>query len=432
MKEFTYNGVWWLPESPSAQVAGSMQFSKDDGLQLSLYGVLGEYGAIVGKKAAPIILGCVWDCPLGQDTTLTGSWAKAVTFGSIGLTREKYHVERAFIGSHLGKDESFSFSRLEISTSGLSSWASTFTGLTHRVVPKSADHRVGFEIHWIAPEPISGKIPGGDLRLGLGASMPMEARDWSIKERIALSVAPEQPQSADALNGKYVHPLLNFLTLATDHPNALIDFRVRRLDSKNDIHVIASRVFEDAAAAEGLIRHNMIFSLDDVRDRTVEMMGLWIEVSERLSPVCNVYFGSLYQPDAFVEVRFTAVFQALEMYERTLPDSVSKGDLPGLRLREQFTRLIEDHKQAVSPLFGVDVAAAVAVLLDYRNEVVHGNTDLANQPGSSEKLFWWVHRLRFLMKACLLTELKVPAEEQLNFFRQNQMFIHIAGLAKER
>jgi hypothetical protein len=43
-------------------------------------------------------------------------------------------------------------------------------------------------------------------------------------------------------------------------------------------------------------------------------------------------------------------------------------------------------------------------------------------------LFWWLHRLQFLMKACLLTELTLPDSEQLGFFNQNQMFLHIAGL----
>lgn len=428
MKQFTYNGVWWLPESPSAQVAGTLQFSKEEGLQLSLFGVLGEHGAIVGEKRIPIIVGAVWDSPLGEDVTLTGSWAKGITFGSVGLTREEYHVDRAFIGRHLENDQSFSFSHLKISLSGLSSWAHNYTGFGQKYITKTADHRAGFEIQWISPEPISGKIPGGDLLLGLGAKMSMLARDWSIKEQIGLSITVEQPQSADGLNAKYVYPLQNFLTLATDHPNALVAFSVRQPDSNDDIHVIGARVFDDTEAAEGLTPHKMIFSLNDVRDRATEIIGRWIEASERLSRICNVYFGSLYQPGAFVDMRFLAVFQALEVYERSLPDSVGAANPPGSRLREQFIHLVENHNQAVSPLFGKDVASAVAELLTYRNDLVHRNTDLVRQPDYSEQLFWWLQRLQFLMKACLLTELAVPGEEQLRFFSQNQMFVHIAAL----
>ena len=271
MKQFTYNGVWWLPESPSAQVAGTLQFSKEEGLQLSLFGVLGEHGAIVGEKRIPIIVGAVWDSPLGEDVTLTGSWAKGITFGSVGLTREEYHVDRAFIGRHLENDQSFSFSHLKISLSGLSSWAHNYTGFGQKYITKTADHRAGFEIQWISPEPISGKIPGGDLLLGLGAKMSMLARDWSIKEQIGLSITVEQPQSADGLNAKYVYPLQNFLTLATDHPNALVAFSVRQPDSNDDIHVIGARVFDDTEAAEGLTPHKMIFSLNDVRDRELRL-----------------------------------------------------------------------------------------------------------------------------------------------------------------
>jgi ApeA N-terminal domain 1 len=430
MKQFTCNGVWWLPESLSTQVAGSLQFSKEAGLQLSLFGVLGESSAMVGKKRLPIILGAVWDSPLGEEVTLTGSWAKtkSMSFGSVALTREEYHVDRAFIGSHLENDQSFSFTHLKISFSGLSSWAHNYSGFDQRYISKTPDHRAIFEIRWISPEPISGRIPGGELHLGLGAKMSMHARDWSIKEHIGLSITVEQPQSADTLNAKFIYPLQNFLTLATDHSNALVEFCVRRPDGEDDIHVIGARTFDDEETAEGLTPHKMIFSLNDVRDRAIQLFSRWIEVSERLSRVCNVYFASLYKPDTFVDTRFLAVFQALEVYERTLPDSVGNADPQGSRLREQFTGLLETHKQVVGPLYGKDVASAVAELLTYRNDVVHRNTDLAKQQDYSEQLFWWLHRLQFLMKACLLTELEMPEEEQVRFLSQNQMFVHIAGL----
>jgi hypothetical protein len=431
MKQFTYNGVWWLPESPTIQVAGALHFSKEDGLQLSLFGVLGESSTIVGKKSLPIILGAVWGSPLGEDVTLTGSWAKGMSFGSMAMAREEYHVDRAFIGSHLENDQAFSFSHLKISLSGLSSWAHNYTGFSPQYFAKASDNRTGFEIRWISPEPITGRIPGGDLVLGLGANVSTQARDRSIKERIGLSITLEQPQSADAVYSKYVYPLQNFLTLATDHPNALLEFSVRRPDNKEEVHVIGAQAFDDAGAAEGLTPHKMIFSLNEVRDRATEMIGQWIKASERLSSAFNVYFSSLYQPNTFAEMRFMAVFRALEVYERTLSGSAGNTDPPGGRLWEQFTRLLEDHKQAVGLLFGADVAVAVAELLMYRNDVVHGDADLVRQPDYSDQLYWWLHRLQFLMKACLLTELNVPDPEQLGFFNQNQMFLHIAGLRND-
>jgi hypothetical protein len=430
MQAWDYNGIWWLPENPSENVAGTLRFSEGAGIVLSLSGTLGEAGG-PGKKTIPILLGMIYDCPLGSEATLRNCWVKTLHMGSHGLTREDYHVERLLIGDHLETEDAFLFSDMSVSFSGLSSWADRLTGLSHKsmVIPES--HSVKFDISWQAPEPIRGAISGGTLSLRAGGKLSMLRRDWGIKETLQFSIKCTSPMSDDALNKNYIYPLQNFLTLATDHPNARRDLTVRRPGSQTDIHVFGALVFHDDESAADLTPHKMLFLLEDVKDRMIELIGRWFELSEQLRGVCNPYFGILYKPSSYVDTRFLTVYQSLEVYDRLRGGANRHNVQNSSQNGEHLARLIREHESTIAPLFRDNVQEAVANLLRYRNFVVHRDSPIGDDPEYGRELFWLTQRLMFLMKACFLTELGIADEEQLKFFRRNQMYLHILGLTSE-
>jgi hypothetical protein len=426
MRAFNCNGVWWLPESPSDRVAGTLRFSDDGFVELSLMGTLGESTASLEGRTVPVILGLVWDCPLGREVTLKDCLLKSLHSGSRVPPREEYFAGRMFGGSHFKKQEDFSFSEISIVLSGLSSWADTLSGLS-----RGKESLTDFEVRYRQPEPISGRIPGGDLTLGVEATLSMSRRNYSITEEVHFKIACDQPQPIEGLNARYVYPLQNLMTLATDQPNALVDFRVRGLNNRDDIHVLGKRSFFDARPATDLFPHEMIFSLEDVRDRVVPLISKWIEISERLADVCEPYFGVQYVK-AFVENRFLTVFLALEVYRRrrgqTDEHAISSQGPP---LSEQLTQLLEEHAATVGPLFGGDTARAVAELMRYRNHIVHGDPAPPGERTNNNREFWLTQKLMFLMKACLLTELGFPVEDQVKFFHRSQLYINILSLPKD-
>ncbi len=429
MEEIKFNGVWWLPDNPSQKIVGVLEFTKKHGFQLSLTGVLGERTAALREKRLPIILGNVWDSDLGEKVTLKDCWVNKFSLGSLGLPREEYQVELAFVGDHLAKEEDFLFSALRVSFSGLSSWAARYSGLSHSDIPRTMDHPAGgFELKWVPSKPIAGEIPGGNIRLVLGSTRSFPSvREVTVKENLRFVITTDQPLASEVIHMKYVFPLENFLTLATGHPNALLYYSLRQPGSQEDIHVMGRRVFDDSDAATDLLPHKMIFSLADVADRAIPLIGRWFEVCERLRGVCNPYFSSLLQPNIFVDLRFLTVFQSLEVYAR----SRGYGDVqhPGQHLSEQFTKLLEDHWACIDSLFFENSSSGAATeLMRYRNFVVHRDSGLGEQSNYGETLFWWTQRLRFLLTACLLTELGIPADEQTTFFRRNELFTHIVGL----
>jgi hypothetical protein len=432
MRGFNCNGIWWLPESPSERIAGILRFSDDNGVVLSLMGTLGEPTANLEEKPVPIILGLVWDCPSGREVTLKNCSVKSLHLGSGVPAREDYMADSMFVGSHLGRQEDFSFSKLSIMLSGLPSWAAPLSGLSYHPLPADQDGRDGDEIRFLRPIPISGKIPGGEITLGVGATLSSTSRrDWSITEEVRFNITCEQPQSNEILRAKYVNPLQNLMTVATDQPNAVVEFSVQGPASRKGIQVLERRFFDDSEAAAGLFPHQMIFSLEDVGDRAIPLISRWIEISERLGDVCGPYFAMQYRPDSLVDIQFLMVFVSLEVYQRRREQAgahaiSSQSSLQG----EHLARLLEEHAATVGPLFGGDTEEAVIELITYRNYIVHRDSDLGDRPSYSRDLFWLTQKLLFLMKACLLTELGLSIEDQSKFFRRNQIYIRILSLTK--
>jgi hypothetical protein len=381
MQAFTCNGLWWLPGSPAKKVAGTLQFADEDGASVSLAGVLGEPVVGLQEKRVPIILGLVWDCPLGSSITLKECRVKNFRFGSVGIAREDYFADRLFAGAHLEQDADFSFTDLSISLSGLSSWAESLSGLSFNHLPKDEKHHGGFEVRWLPPQPIRGALPGGSFILGVGATFSHPRREFLLAEQFSINVSCEEPQTVEDLNARYVYPLQNLMTLATDHPNALVEFKVRRPNSRDDVHVRAAWVFHDASVASNLLPYQVLFTLEDVKDRDPDLINRWIQISDRLRGVCNPYFGIQYKPDSFVDTRFLTVFQSLEAYLRRRGPAANLGSSPsGFYLEESFAQLVEEHKETAGPLFGIDTASTIADVMKYRNYVVHGNSGLGDSP----------------------------------------------------
>ena len=68
-------------------------------------------------------------------------------------------------------------------------------------------HRDGFGIKWLFTEPLSGAIPGGEIRLGVRANISSSWREWSVKEIVQFDIDCEEPLMAEKFSKRYVYPL---------------------------------------------------------------------------------------------------------------------------------------------------------------------------------------------------------------------------------
>ena len=420
MEAFDCQGTWWAPDEPSRAVPGTLRFSEERGAELSLTGTLGDTVGSVGGKQLPIILGLADGCPLGDEVTLRGCLLKNLRLTSRGGGREEYFADRLFVGAHLREDE-FLFEAVHVSFTGLPSWAAVLGGLSHEHSAGGEDpRRAVFRAAWAPPTPLVARVPGGTLTLGAGVKVVTSRRRYVIKEDVAISIGCERPQAEEHLSRVYVRPLKNLMTLATDRPNAVTTCRMRRPGGRDDIHVLGPSAFPDAEAASDLLPHKMIFTLEDVHGGAGELFGKWVETHDRFAAACELYFNAQDRPDTYVDMNYLIVSQALEAYYR------EHAGRAGAEFAEAVTALAEEHSGKLAPLFGSH-GEVIADLLEYRHFVTHRDTDLNRGTKYAPHLYWLTQRLMFLMRACWLTELGIPAAEQEKLFRRNQLFVHIVG-----
>src|SRR5262249_5217202 len=81
------------------------------------------------------------------------------------------------------------------------------------------------------------------------------------------------------------------------------------------IKIIGPRTFTDDAVASDLIRSGLPFSFSDVAGRVEEVVRLWLELADRFSAAFALYFGGLYRPPAYSDLRLWLLIQALSLYQ---------------------------------------------------------------------------------------------------------------------
>jgi hypothetical protein len=448
MEPFECSGVWWVADDPSARVAGVLRFAHEDGLVLNLLGTLGGGGGPVGAKTYAVILGSAYDSPFGQPVTLTGCRQTRYTIGSSGLSTEAYRAERAFFGGHLTTPEDFRFSNCNLGISGLSEWAAHRTGFRLEYGEPGDKGAWMFRLSYTPPPVLTAEIPGGTLELYINADSSQTLREQSFKEEVRFSITAAEPLTDGDWNGRYVYPLLNFLTLATDVPNALTGWELGDLKRPfKFVRAVGQRVFKGAANERGVTPHRMLFPLEGLEERFPALVARWLAVAETYRDACNIFFGLWYAPGAYLDMRLLGITQSLELYQaRRLsrpphpppspPPSILAALPPAAQeelsrwvagltvdtFRETLEQLAGEHQAILSLLSPRGIGKLVDQLMAFRNHALYRTPFPAPLEAYSHGLFLATETLSYLMKACFLVELGFSQDERLSFFQRNAMY----------
>jgi hypothetical protein len=442
MEPFEYSGLWWVPDNPAERVAGVLNFSPKDGLVLNLLGALGERRGGVGTKSYDIILGLVYDARLGQSVTLKGCRHVRYTETLSGLSAEGYRANRAFFGRHLKDPEDYFFCQCDLETSGLSAWAAHLTGLEY-----GGESAADVRLRYTLPEPLAAEIPGGAIRLILGATVTGTPRERCIKEKVRLNIAVTEPIAEQEWINRFVFPLLNFVTLATDVPNALIGWEFTGSEGPYSwVKVVPNRVYTEAVKDEAVPPNRTLIPLE--RETFPPMIVPWLEVHEKHRDSCNVFFSLRYAPGRYNDLRFLGISQALVLYQAKrqgvgLPGSLEPpSDLLSLlppKAQEEFrrwaktvvvdnfrstlTHLAYEHQRTLLPLAHNNLEKFVDDIMRFRDYVLYR---ISPRPEPySIGLYLAAERLSCLMKSCFLAELGFTPEERAARFQQTDTYLFL-------
>ncbi len=466
MKAFDSTGFWCLPELPDVLVAGTLHVSSSGKLRLSLIGTLGGPEEGERGKRHRIILGSVDKSPQGNAVTLLGCTLTGSSVGSYHEGREEYQAGRAFFGDHISATDNIQFRYVLLKLAGLSEWADSISGLRkgETKLPTSRDAgKLVPAVSYLVPNAPSGRIPGAEVILNFGVSTESRAQTFELREEANILVKFDRATPLHEIDGRYVYPLQNLMTFATDRPQRVESISVWRGDDLADwqhnpeIRVVGPRVHPDDESGRDVRSDEMLVTLADVD--FAPFVEKWLRLAERYADVFNIYFGIQYGPPAFIDMTYALVAQSVSLYYartdegikhraeeeqrlkhvvRALPGPDAEwvishlGVNPQPSFHSQLRRLVEQHGAVLDPLLAHRREAFVnqaATTLRYI-EVREGEESSAAAGGSD--LYWLIQKLRYLLKACFLSELGFKQEQITAMVNRNPYFKHISALELRR
>jgi len=305
----------------------------------------------------------------------------------------------------------------------------------------------------VKPQAIQIGFTKGTILLGVGVAAPSSARRWALEEYAGLHLTYHLPV-ADSELSKDVWAFQNFLTFATDLPNALTRLEVNQAvdTGETPLTVTGPPVFDDESAAEEVQAHKLLFGHAEVADRLEDVVRRWFNLAERHSAAFAIYFGLKYNPPRYSDFRFQLMAQAISLYHTgRSPDGI--GRRPANILPHHFADVLEpavrDELAQTHPL--VILANALRTLTDRYTLVfdplinargdgnrvpflelatrtfqyVIGREGAVPEGSKGMTYYWLTELLGFLWKMALLDELGFTIEEQQKLFNRNRLYQHV-------
>ncbi|QJW93730.1 ApeA N-terminal domain 1-containing protein [Frigoriglobus tundricola] len=451
MEPFEIQGHWWTPNRPE-RCPGTLRCNEAGELHLHLFGAIVDSDRAVGNSFDIVygevvkLAGVKRTAPKGDFVTLLHSFVSSEHLNSSGTHTQTLFANRAFFGDTLLPSDAEWITRANLRISGLAGWASEVTGITRGAGSL-------FSKSWVRPEPIRIGFPKGELLLGAAVSAPSRARQWSLEESLGFSLTYHSPVTDSQLS-KDAWVLQNFLTFATDRPNALTRLEVDRDGDEGMIPmtILGPAVFDDASAAEGVTPHELLFGYAAVSNRFEDVIRCWFDLSDKHPGAFAIYFGLKYNPPRYSDLRFQLMGQALSLY---YTDNNARGtvhrstNISSDSLTTSLDPLVRDELARTHPLLVLTSALRTftgrfAVVFD---PLIRAHDDNSRRPflqmatrtfqyvigreyGAPDEpkgttYHWLTELLGFLWKIAILNDLGFTTEEQQKLLAQNRMYQHI-------
>ncbi|MGB3510559.1 MAG: HEPN domain-containing protein [Microcoleaceae cyanobacterium] len=453
MENIEYSGYWWLPSEPEQTIAGTLTFTNAEGIKLQL---IGSFIMLKKTLDVPIILGIA-----NQNIITLCSCYSSISIP--GFSSEEYWAELALIGKHFTKPDELLFHKATVQYSYLSDWVD----LPHiKREPDFIDWNKDRELRftYTRPEDIEANTTYGKFSVIYGYSVAGKFESIDFKQFASLIIQPNEELSFKYFYSKFIHPLNNFISFATDRTNSItkLEFYSRYGDVINSsysldeipITAICRTYCFDRKEKNRLLFHNenffeMLFSLADIKSDFSLIMQRWFNSFEELDSVFNLFFSIRYKPDMYLEDKFIYLVQAAESYHRrriknqvlpdnehekrkkavldSVPDEYKKwleeklqfSNEPGLK--ERLIDLCELIPEVTNQLIHNKESFATKIK-NARNYLTHYNKSLKKKLAKPEELSWFIESLSFILQACFLKELGCTTERCHQLLNRNNTY----------
>ncbi|NEO54400.1 MAG: hypothetical protein F6K54_15695 [Okeania sp. SIO3B5] len=458
MENIEYSGYWWLPFKEDKKMPGTLTFTNDEGIKLQLMGSFLQLkvGSFTGELESTLDFSIILGFADGEIITL----CDCTTFSS-----EVCYSKFALIGRYFTntKTDEILFHKAEVQYSYLSDWADLPRIREEPKLPYQ-DKEEELRFIYTRPETIEGTTKDGKFSLDYRYSNK-SCVNIDFKQFASFIIQPNQELSFKDFDSKFIHPLNNFITFATDRTNYITELtlysrhgdllhRVNSRDILDEMPIKAiyqTRYPERKKTDKLFIKLDMLLSLSYIKIKSdfSSVLNKWFDSWERLASIFNLFFSIRYKPDMYLENQFLNLVYAAESYHRrrtetdkkNLPDDESekkrldtvissldsldslsdeykkwaedKLQPKGLKLKKRLIYLTELIPEITSQL--IDKKWFCEKITETRNDLVHENKKLAKL----EELSELIELLSFILQACFLMELGFDSKECYQLLNRN-------------
>jgi len=463
MHDFEVTGYWFLPGDPDKEIAGTLRFSKVDGLELALNDSLGESLLQSTAQKYPVIHGVTNENPYGTMFTLVDCFRSGASLHMPGFATETIHANSAYVGGHLLQEADLRFDEFQVSFSDLPNWT-RLAGIQQPQWTVRDDGIRDLHFDHRAPGEIRVAFAGKPLALEFRREFHCTKRSLTLREHVAFRISDLERLPIDQIHRKYLHPLHNFFTFAADHPNAIDRLvvlteriRFRQADRPSAIHVLMQPQYVRPGGEKPRDADDMLFTYEDVSESFGELLNRWAAFCERFAPFCRVYFSSLYCPGDFVEERFLSAVRALILlFQDSTPErftnrpkidalkncfSVASPDqqarwwastLPidaELRFPWDLLDTLNEYQDLVGPVIGGDAEHFVDAVVVTRRYAQWCEPSLRLTSLRGMDLHWMTEKLKVLLKVCVLDRLAFPRDLIAALLNRNPRYHHLKSVS---
>ena len=317
MESFEHIGYWWLPkepEEPDQYLSGTLFFDPETGGKLTLIAKsplpngLGSNPKLGDKY--PVVLGQMDGVAVTlRDCTVGGPMRR--NRGDVFATETfTIYAETILKGFHFAND--VLFEQMSVIYSQLGEWMNLdlySRGDNQEVVPVTYD-------------PVRVDLDKGlKLILYCLPDNKWGHREVSLQQVARMTLIPEKPmqfiKSNDVSDNLYdyidIH-LRNFMTFVTGNNNIPID--VTGIIRDGDIHREVEVYYRISGAKPVFLEFRLTFKYTEFINAFPVLLRNWVESSQRLRHVYDLFFKRYYQTGMDASLQFIHLAQALEAYHR--------------------------------------------------------------------------------------------------------------------
>jgi len=444
-----FKGLWSLPSSEAEDLSGTLTVERGKA-DLELIGDFGHQMLSESSRQQrysldpdqPRVLGSSTD---GKDITLEKVNSRNYQVSIPGLPVAHYTAQAILVGKHFAEEDPIVFDEISIHASDLNAWTRVSGFKVHQDFEKlNGTELLGFTglgVDYKAPDDIEIQLARGErafIRYSAGTKGLSGNTDHvAVTQDAAIHFCFRKRASLDDVMRR-VSEIRNFLSLAVGRPVSVLavtgylDDYTEPNGSRRPIEMLWQVPHNPDPPERARGFHEMLFSLPEASPNISSVMKRWLSRQARLRPVFNLFFGVLYHPNLYLEVRFLTFAQAIETYD------YRRRRKPGKKaLAERMRDVLHLCRTVSKRIIGTeesDVDAFIKLFKDSRNYYTHYNPKLEARAAEGVPLYLLTIQLRAIIEMSLLRELGIPArsiDAILERGRRYEEIEHFKGMVAE-